>query len=206
MQLDETPQIAMEDGVIVKFYIQAVKDEFKTKTENRPVFINMEMVEIMLSGDNKTVINEIVKDHHRNRFPQSYKAFKEGTILVAQGYPISKWDVLDPATKATLKYMNVHTVEQLAEMHDGVIGNLGMGAHEMREKARKHVKANYVDPQIQALKDEIEKLKANGNNGAPKRSEKVDTEEDEVPAFEPSKTPKRMGRPPKDLPPHMKAE
>lgn len=201
MQTNEMPQIAMEDGVIVKFWIKAVKNNFKTKAEGRPVFENMEMVEIMLSGDNKTVVNEIVKDHHRNRFPQSYKAFKEGTILVQSGYPIQKWDVLDPATKATLKYMNVHTVEQLAEMHDGVIGNLGMGAHEMREKARKHVKASYVDPQVAILMARVAELEANS-----KKADKVEVSGDvEEPRVFAPKPAKRMGRPPKELPPHMKA-
>lgn len=190
LAIDEAPQIAMEDGVIVRFWIKAVRNDFKTQQEGHPVFQNMEMIEIMLPGDNKTVINEIVKEHHRNRFPRSYKDFKEGTITAAQGYPIDKWDVLDPATKATLKYMHVPTVEALAELPDGVLSNLGMGAHEMREKARKHVKANYVDPQIAALRAEIAEMKA---AKAPKSDD-----EDE---------PKRKGGRPRkvvdDLPPHM---
>jgi len=180
---------AIEDGVLPRFYVEAVFNKATDKFEN------VEFVEIIIPGDNKTVVVHKVEEHHRNRFKNVYKAFQEGKAGAVVGTQLDLLGGLDPATIATLKYLHIHSIEALAEIGDNVLGNIGMGAREMREKARKYLTANYVDPEKEELKSRLAALEA--------KVTPVAIVNDEAPA-------KPRGRPAKtsevDIPPHMQGE
>jgi hypothetical protein len=180
--------VAIEDGVLPRFYVEAVHNAATGKFEN------VEFVEIIIPGDNKTVVVHEVQEHHRNRFKNVYKAFQEGRTMADVGTALDKLGGLDPASIATLKYLHIHSIEALAEVGDNVLPNIGMGAREMRERARKYLQANYVDTEKEELKSRLAALEA-------KLSAKEPLEE----------APKPRGRPPavrieEDVPPHMKGE
>lgn len=184
---------AIEDGVLPRFYVEAVFSAAANKFEN------VEFVEIAIPGDNKTIVVHEVAEHHRNRFKRVYAAFQEGKSLANSGTPLDMLGGLDPATIATLKYLKIDNVETLSEIGDNVLSNIGMGAREMREKARKYLVTNYVDPEKEELKARLAALEA-------KLEAKVSSQgEDDV-----VEAPKLRGRPPKavdgDVPPHMKGE
>lgn len=183
---------AIEDGVLPRFYIEAVHNASTGKYEN------VEFVEIIIPGDNKTVVTHKVQEHHRNRFKNVYKAFQEGKTLSGAGTSLDMLGGLDPATIATLKYLHIHSVEALAEVGDNVLPNIGMGAREFREKARKYLATNYVDPEKEELKARLAALEAKlaaPVAEAPKRGRPFKSEEEVAPVATPV-----------DLPPHMKAE
>jgi hypothetical protein len=76
----------------------------------------------------------------------------------------------------TFKAANVHTVEQLANVADGNLTNLGMGARDLREKAIAFLKSaegsagvlavqgqlNEAMKQIEALKNQLAGFKSEG--------------------------------------------
>jgi len=67
---------------------------------------------------------------------ESYKRWKAGQELPLSGTPIKGWGVISPAQQANLIAMNCRTVEDLAEANDDGLRRMGMGAVDLRNKAR----------------------------------------------------------------------
>ena len=129
----------MEKPVIVEFMTKAVKLEFRSKQEGRPVYEDQEFVTILIPGTRGTSAHEPVNDEHRARWPKEYAAFKEGKELPLEGTPLANWpnSSMTRSRVEELAFFNVRTVEQLAAVDDAAVQRLGMGAWEMRENARK---------------------------------------------------------------------
>lgn len=131
-------QADADKTMIVEFFTEAQQNQFRSAEEGRPVFDDVEKVRIIipgsrLSGDG---VIERVKEDHRRRWPQQYAAFKAGREAPVDGTPITEWPPLSPAQARNLAALNVRTVEALAAVTDAALGDLGMGARELREKAR----------------------------------------------------------------------
>jgi len=118
------------------FFTESVKLEFKSKQEGRPVFEDREMVRIIIPGDRRSMVVEIVNDEHKARWPRAYEAFKAGQEAPLDGTALSDWPQISRARVEELAYFHIRTVEQLASLGDDKLQNLGMGAREERERAK----------------------------------------------------------------------
>lgn len=140
-----------QDTAVPKFYLSPVENKAKSQAEGRPIFDEVEMVEIRIPGDPKTVFVDTVyrSDGEPNggvpgfqpppyvqRWHEQYTRFKAGLQHAQSGTPLEQWPVMSTSKVAELKAMNIFTVENLADLTDGYLGRLGMGARELREKAR----------------------------------------------------------------------
>lgn len=101
-----------------------------------PVFTEHEFVSLRVPGDKNTHSLRFATDKDRQRFPRAYAAFKERATVPIQGMPIEEWPQITRAQALTLKAMHIHTVESLAEVHDGHIDKLGQNGRELRVKAK----------------------------------------------------------------------
>lgn len=68
-------------------------------------------------------------------FRESYNAWKKGEELPENGTPIKGWQMLGPAAQKDLIQAGVRTVEDLANLPDGEIGQLGTGGISLKQKA-----------------------------------------------------------------------
>lgn len=180
----------LEDGVIATFSIKPKLNNFIFETTGNKEFTNQEFVSIRIPGDKMTEVVEEVMPHHKHRFKNTYKAFKEGTSFDS-GTPLVNFPDLDPATLEKLKYLGITTIEMLAGVNDSLLGNIGSNGRELRDRAMRYIDSSAKDrtsetilkqnEEIQAMKAQIEKL--------------MNTNEEE-----PKKGP---GRPKLTLPPHM---
>ena len=142
---------------------QAKKVRINEKTgevrvlETEMVNIEREFVEIITPGDKNTV-DDFAQDFHRREHWRQYKAFRDGKSAPI-GIPIEECSFIAPSVLTELKYLGVHTVEQLADASDVLCGRAPNG-FDLREYARAVVKAS-VDSkslgQVNLLKDELEK-------------------------------------------------
>jgi len=123
-------------GVIPRFYLDKVQNNFRSEQEGRAVFDDVEFVEIIVPGDSRSIVQERVKAEHKERWPNAYSAFKKGLEPATDGYPIEQWPPMTSAQVANYKAMHISTVEQLAELSDGVLMNLGLGGRQIRERAK----------------------------------------------------------------------
>lgn len=155
-----------ENAIFPKFFIRAVENPAKTAEEGRPIFSDVEYVEIRIAGDKSTVIVKKVTDEHKRRWPRQYEQFKAGIEQHMEGTPLSEWSQLSASKVAEFKAMNIHTVEALSEVADGNIAKLGMGARELVQKAAKwlevtkdNAKLDQIITENGKLADEVEFLK-----------------------------------------------
>lgn len=173
-----------EDNTALRFFTRAVKNNFRSEQEGRPIFDNGLYVEIITPGQNESVPEMLVertfagvkgeKDRkvertaYYTRFQKQVEAFKANTgELTLDGTPLAKWPMIDAGTAATLRGMNVSTVEQLAEVTDGVLQNLGIGGRSLRDQAKSYIGAQDSGAdsmkhgaEIATLKDEVKRLTA----------------------------------------------
>ena len=86
----------------------------------------------------------IKQDMQNGRFPQQwyerfekqYEAFKNGQELPVEGTAIRGWGVTSPAQQEELIRMQILTVETLAAINDEGVKRIGMGAVELKTKAK----------------------------------------------------------------------
>jgi hypothetical protein len=81
-----------------------------------------------------------VRDEHKRRWPREYAAFKAGIEAPLEGTPITEWPAINKAQVQTLQYLNVRTVESLAELTDEQVMKIGAGGMTLRGKAQAWLK------------------------------------------------------------------
>lgn len=144
-------------GVFPEFYVREVEDKKQTKEAGRPIFKDVEYVRIMIAGDKLNIPEFKVTDEHKNRWPEHYKAFKEGREAPINGTPIDEWQGISRTRAKELRAIGIRTVEDLASLHDNAIQRIGMGARELVQQA----KAFLDDEQsVDKLREKISELEA----------------------------------------------
>lgn len=131
--------VKIPDGtapVAVAFGYAPLRDPQKSAVAGHDVYTEVEFVKIAVPGDKHSFYFQPATDVHKARFPKAYAAFKERGMKPLQGMPIEQWAPISRSLAMTLKAAHIHTVEALAEVHDGNIAKLGFNARELREKAR----------------------------------------------------------------------
>jgi len=80
-------------GVTAIFYKKALPNNFKTEQEGRPIFDDVDMVKIYISGDSHNVIDTLVREDHKQRFPHQWQNYmnKNGNDPHLSGTPLSQW-------------------------------------------------------------------------------------------------------------------
>jgi hypothetical protein len=109
-------------------------DDVKTRDEQRPVFIMMDYITIMVPGDQTSVVHRPVRDSDKDRFPIQYAAFLNGKEQQV-GFPLSEWPAITRAQCDELTYFKITTVEALANVSDTVKQKF-MGLTQLSEKAK----------------------------------------------------------------------
>jgi len=118
------------------FHYESRVDQEKSDEAGHPVFSDVEYVKIIAPGNDKEVINKAVTQVEIDRWPQQYKQFKEKKEVTFEGTPLKEWPQVTQSQAKTLEAMHVYTVEQLAEVADQNIGNIGMGMMDLKNKAQ----------------------------------------------------------------------
>lgn len=178
----------MSDSQVVPFFKTVTQEDVAaSKAEGRPIFKEMEVVEIRIAGDRNYApvfpAHDIwVSDHgepmtYAERFKDAYARFAEGREQVADGTPLSELPFLTEAKRATLRALKIYTAEALAGLNDNKIKSLGGDGHELKAQADAYLKAAKGGAQANAMAAEIETLRAqvaelSGKGDAPEDGEK----------------------------------
>lgn len=70
------------------------------------------------------------------RYKEQYRLWTLGQEMPVNGTAVRGWGVISPAMQETLIRMNVLTVEDLAGINDEGLRRIGMGAMELKSKAK----------------------------------------------------------------------
>lgn len=124
------------DSAIPRFHKQAVKNNWRSDQEGKPVYDSKDYVMILVPGDRLTVVDRQVTDADKARWPRYWAAYEKGQEFTVEGTPLEQWTLIDIGMVETLKYFNVRSVEQIAKMTDAQVQRVGMGMSELRQKAK----------------------------------------------------------------------
>jgi len=132
-------------------------------------FKDTPFVRIMVPGDKTNIIEQPVREHHKERFIRQWLYFQsqnsDGQVV---GTKLDQWntdnpDELNDHQMAELQILKFQTVEQVATATDAQLQRIGMGAAGLRERARAYlVRKNRVesDSELAKTRSELDELKA----------------------------------------------
>ncbi len=145
-----------DEKLFVRFSKGLVKNGFKSDQEGHPVFDTVDMVEIRVPGDKNTIIKTAVKESHKMRFPKVWEQYQrvEGSQVNVEGMPIREWPAITRGQAEELAYLNVYTVEQLAELSDQH-GQKIMNYHELKRKAQAFVTTSKDSAAAMKMSDQL---------------------------------------------------
>ena len=151
-----------DDRLGVIFYIRTVEDKERTLEEGRKCFKEREFVKIMIPGDRNPAVDRAVQRTNSLptddvlRFPKQYARFKQQAEQAAHdGTPLSLWPQMPSSLAEELKFINIFTVEQLADLADTYVGKVPMG-HKWKQKAAEFVQAMKDGAVVNRLNAELE--------------------------------------------------
>lgn len=147
----------------VEFYWHEPIDKWESEAKGKIVKgPKQPFVRIMRPGDQLSIIEVPVQDHHKLRWPQKWMAWqiKEGLLEGEHkipGWPLEEWSEITTDQVHELKYLRFSTVEQLAGASDTAIMRLGMGGLGLRERAKLALK-NKMGAEVKAELEAKDKL------------------------------------------------
>ena len=87
-----------------------------------------------------TLMNDVrngrIPEEWVEKYKEAYDRWKKGEEMPLKGTPIRGWGVVSPSQQEMLISISVLTVEDLADMNDEGLHRVGMGAIELKNKAK----------------------------------------------------------------------
>jgi len=158
-----------DERLNVSFDFYPVYNPEKSKAAGRQIFDSVEFIRIVLPGM-KDVLHVAANESHKRRFARQYQAFKMGQAQDVSGTPITVLaqtvpPILNVGQVAELKYANVFTVEQLAEIPEGSsLMRSFMGINGLRQKARDFLAVTSANANFEEMRSELLTQKAHSDN------------------------------------------
>lgn len=147
-------RFAMDHKLHVRFFMKPRLNADKSAAANRPIYEDAVYVEIMMPGEKNNIVMRPAWEQDFQRFAKHYEQFKAGVTEQLVGTPIKLAPFLSEAQVEELAWFKIKTIEQLAELNDGI--NF-MGANDLRQKARRYLEGQTSN---QALIEKINELTA----------------------------------------------
>ena len=164
-----------DDSVVAIFKDFAVKNETKSVAANRPIFDDIEMVELHYpasknwSAHPATAFShwgvdpetgEQVKVTYAERFSRQYNQYKARSTQTKSGTPLTYAPFLTEARRAELRAQNIYTLEALASLDGQNLKNLGPGGREMKNAAMALIEESQRGAVNAQMAAELEMLRA----------------------------------------------
>lgn len=152
---DFNPQSRQADrSLLVRFYSMALRDDEKSIEQGRPIFTDEEMVEIRVRGQKDNVVIRPVRPDDVKRFSEQYKHYKAGKSLAESGTPLTQWPSMSAAQVEELKYLGFHTLENLADANDSVVGSMP-GMMNLKQKAKAYLELAKGNAPLEKMNKEL---------------------------------------------------
>jgi hypothetical protein len=162
-------------GVTPVFKNMAFKNETKSRTAGRPIFDDVEMVEIRFAGTKDYSIHPVTEFSHwetdqetgeqrrltyAERWPRQFRQFREREQQTKSGTPLDYLTFLTNGKKAELRALAIYTIEALAELDGQPLKNLGLGGRELKNRAMEYLASSDHNAVIARMQQQIDALMA----------------------------------------------
>jgi len=150
---DTSQQSKADETLLVKFYYLSVADKAASSEAGRPMFKEVEMIDIKVPGQRDGVARP-ASPRDKGRFPRHYQAFKNRMEAPSDGTPLSEWPAISRSFADQLSFANVKTVEALADLNDNLMHNIP-GVQNYKQKAKDWLEATKDDAVLSQMRDEL---------------------------------------------------
>lgn len=159
----------------VRFFVKPMMNRAKSRKAGRPIYEELEMIEIMVPGDKHCIPTRPARQLDKARFSRQYQAFKAGKEDQQSGTPLNVVPFMTPAKAEEYKFFNIATVEQLAGAADSsAAAGAVMGFQGDKQKAAAYLqmaegnapilemqqKLEDRDNQIAAMQEQMQQMNA----------------------------------------------
>ena len=173
---EQSAQSEEDKKLLVKFFMKPSPDSAASVAEGRPIFKEVEYVDIKIPGDRTGGACRPATFQDKQRFAEHYRLFKLRIEVPLEGTPLAEWPLITRSLAEELSFHNVKTVEHLSTMADVNVGNfMGLGTLKAKavtwlEKASEESKVHELqdqlaerDERITALEAKVEQILASGS-------------------------------------------
>jgi hypothetical protein len=135
-----------DSRLAVRFYKRPLQNEYKSQQAGRPIFDEVDFVEIRVPGDTTFALDVPARQDHKDRFPMHWARYmnSHGADGTETGTALEAWPRLSRAQVEELKALKFRTVEQIASAADAQLQRIGMIAgmspYAFREAAQRFLK------------------------------------------------------------------
>ena len=152
---EDGKQYIDDDKLPVRFEVRAVKNEYRSRTEGRPIFEDCEYIQIVIPGS-REIMTYPIDENYKRRFKKRYEDWKaNSTAQTVNGTLLAELSRMSKIPIAELNHSNVFTVEQLANLSD-VNATQFMGNFGLRERAKNYLAAAAGEAPMLKLQAELE--------------------------------------------------
>lgn len=151
---ENSAQAEEDKKLLVKFFVKPMEDKTASLKEGRPVFKDVELIDIKIPGDRTGGVCRPASHQDKQRFPNHYNAFKQRTEVPLDGTPLIEWPLITRSMAEELSFHNVKTVEHLSTMSDNNIGKF-MGLNVMKAKALKWLEQAGEEAKVHELQEQL---------------------------------------------------
>lgn len=130
-----------EPGVHGFFFTNAVLHGAESEKQGRPVYIDQHWIRITIAGQDKDVMERKVQPQDKERFSEEWTKYEKGQAQAKMGTPLDMWPRMTPGLVATLKALNILSVEDLATLSDLGCQKIGLDGYKLRDDAQKYLNA-----------------------------------------------------------------
>lgn len=168
--LDSRQFFKTQDGNYLQFNWETSQNNFQTRAQGRPIFDTVLIMSVLSSGQQKsTFTKEVVRRFADGETPErrDEKAFAMYGDLISKflddegsqelgGTPIEHWKEIDMAYAATLRALNIFTVEDMANLSDAGLTQVGMGARDLQRKAKEYIENSKDSAKLKNAYEELQ--------------------------------------------------
>ena len=148
---------AVENGCMVTFYTRPKVQDRQSEIDGVVVVTDRLYCRVITPHDNKTRIDRPSNKADPGKYPAAWAAYQKGIEGMANGTQLSAMTWVTPAQQAVLKFLEVTTVEQLAELGPANRKRVGQGAVALVAKAKQALEGD--DAAFQELRGENVELR-----------------------------------------------
>ena len=152
----------VDEQLLVRFFHKERENKAATIKEGRPIFKEVEYVEIRIPGSRSVQACRPATEGDKQRFHRHYEAFKKRVELPEEGTLLAEWPQISRSQVEELKFFGVKTVENMANMSDTNATQF-QGGYALRTRAKEWLEkadSSALIAQKEAMEARIAELEA----------------------------------------------
>lgn len=157
IRAEDDDRFAADSKLHVRFYGRTEMHAAKSREAGRPIYEEIDFVEIMVPGDKHSIVDRHATELDKRRFSRQFAAYKAGKTDQTIGTPLSALPFMSEAKAQEYKFFNITTAEQLsAAAESSTAAQAIMGFNGDKQKATAYLQMAAGNAPILQMQQAIE--------------------------------------------------